>query len=201
MKEAADNFNRPDGPLGPLWTYFFQHAEGIEPVVHNGGYGNRKPGLGFGAAFYRPNGAGFAPDQIAEAVVRSVDEEGTDSICGLVVRGSIANGGSGYFCLVGTNTYLNLIYCHELWRVKNGKLNWLAAGMPGIPIRPGDLIALRVQGSHLGLWENGREVLSVEDTEVSAGEPGVCCDSGDGSEGKNKPSDGTTFGNWRAVEL
>lgn len=151
----ADNFNRPDGPLGSNWlnsSTFPGIAIASNQAVNSAST--------WAISFVNPAVHTFAADQYAEVKYVS------GSFAGPVVRWQYPVSESGYFCFVnppaGGGIYV--------YRIDNG--GFVGLGSWGSAV-PGDTIRLAVSGSTLGLFVNGVSVISLTDATYTGGSPGI----------------------------
>ena len=151
---AGDDFNRADGGLGSTWTELsgtFQIvSQHVEPAA---------------AATYTTarlttwTGGG---DQWAEVAVMVT---GLNSGGGPVVRAG--NGGNDLY-LVDYNARAD----HQLYRVVGGVGTPIGGGWT-TPAANGDVVRLEATGSTIRVLVNGVQKLSVTDTGVTGGAPGI----------------------------
>lgn len=136
----------------------------------------------------------------------------SDSGGGVILRGSSVNGGNGYIFQAGTNSFSGdgRTGYHELWKIVNGVGTTLADGVT-IPPSIGDVLGLTVIGTTLRAFVNGVQVLTVTDSSLSSGVPGIFTFSLSGPDeynwskwssagalGTPPGNNGTTFNNFQA---
>ena len=125
---------------------------------------------------------------ITEAGSSGTGTASSDSLCGLIVRGT-ADGQNGYFTLIGTNsgeaggTEDSRVYTVELWVLENGVPIFLVATEPvptTVPDSPGDVYRLTATGTTITLTKNGVLVPGFSVTDVHGqigGYPGIATQS------------------------
>jgi hypothetical protein len=159
---ASDDFNRANGNLGATWTPLnatFQIVnQHVEPAA--AGYTT--------ARLTTWTGGG---DQWAEAAVTVT---GLNSGGGPVVRASSD----------GANLYLveyNARNQHQLVRVVGGVGAVIGSGWT-TPSAPGDVVRLEATGTTIRVLVNGVQRLSVTDTMVTGGAPGLYANAATGEQ-------------------
>jgi hypothetical protein len=178
---VSDNFNRPDGTLGSNWTPILPVHYGSDPVlsIRNHGYTNSTPSTNEAGEFIW-NADAFPNDQYAQATFTAVGAPGTDSIPGVIARGSVASNGNCYFALVGRNSYLGNTWCNELWERVNGVELFLAGGAGvGPDIHLGDTFGIEVRGTLIRLRRNNSVVFAVLNSDIASGSGGIGFNTGD----------------------
>lgn len=160
-------------------------------------------------------GAGTFTCANASAVTRS-GQTGTgvspsDSGGGVVVRGSSANGGSGYIFHAGTNSFSldGRVAYYELWKCVNGVGTFISGVTEPITTLPsvGDVLAVSIVGTTLTAYVNGVQKLQNTVTGLTSGLPGLFTFSFSGSQeyiypatptGQVPGNNGTTFNAFAA---
>lgn len=154
---VCDNFNRANSTdLGTNWT------------VINGNYNWRLQTnqadfnvASIGAEYY--NTGTFANDQYAQAICKST-ETGTARGAGACVR--VTNPGSVttfYLVMAGTSTLW-------LYKIVSGTYTQLGTGTAAAV---NDVVRIEAQGTTIRVKVNGTERISVTDTSITSGVPGL----------------------------
>jgi hypothetical protein len=154
-----------------------------------------------GVTAYGQNGVGVSP---------------SDSGAGLVVRGS-ADGLNGYYFSAGTNSFDGIGtqgFYRELWKYVDGVGYWIRGIYTPFPDVPGDIYLLTVVGARLTVYRNGVIWMTLLDSSLAAGSPGIWTWSLSGPEeynwanwlnpaimGTPPGNSGTRWTNWHAGSI
>ena len=139
----------------------------------------------------------------------------SDSLCGLVVRGS-ADGLNGYFTLIGTNNAKiggaqgihpgtdSRVYTIELWYMLNGTSTFVSAVEPiptTVPDSIGDTYTLSAVGTTITLSKNGGAPIFTHTDMVGifGGSPGIVAQSLSNAS-PTVGNDGTVWGDWNGSD-
>ncbi len=157
---VTDDFNRADGALGPAWAAMGDGGLAISSQVVTG----------TSAAFSGATNVGvtYASDQSSQIEVTATQLSGGQWI-GAVVRAQ--NGGQDlYLGLYWWNNGSPVLMVFE----RTGG-NWTELGSPYAsgPLAAGTQLTLSATGSALSFEENGVVRVSVTDTTLSGGAPGI----------------------------
>ncbi|HXL23027.1 MAG TPA: hypothetical protein VOA78_11215 [Candidatus Dormibacteraeota bacterium] len=151
INAAYDNFNRANGAIGANFTV----TNGGINVASNAIQGTA---AGNNVAFWIPNS--FFSDQFAEAMVASLN--GTTDFIGPSVR--VSPGSNWYSCFENSTT----VFIQK--EVTGGFTNITSAASTGAI---GDILRLEAQGSTLTCYKNGAVILTITDTSLLSGSPGM----------------------------
>lgn len=162
---AADNFNRPDGPVGPNWTnqgspYTILGAIRSNTLGMDSQFTSRRAG--------HYNAMTFASDQYSQVLI-SVLPRWT---AGAAVR--MQDSSDSYYAAGFDNNNYSTANGTEkcrIWKYINHVPSSLAVD-PGCHIHQGDTLRLEVKGSTLSFYQNGVLTLTAVDTSLTGGSPG-----------------------------
>jgi hypothetical protein len=158
---ASDDFGRADGSLGPNWTDLIYGGLAISSQAAVGTNGSGLTGDAWTADV-------FGSDQYSQIELTSAQLTGGQWIAAAV---RIQNGGQdGYAGLYFWNNG-----SPELMLFRRTAGNWaqLGASVPTGPLAAGTELEVQAAGSAISLLENGTDVISVSDSSVSGGAPGI----------------------------
>ena len=158
---AADDFNRADGGLGSNWTAVSSGGLAISSQVVVGTSSGGETGDTWA-------GSSFGSNQFSQITLTSAQLSGGHWIAAMVRAQT--NGQTGYAALYFWN-YGN----PELMLFKRTSGNWAQLGgvySSGV-LPAGTQLQVRAVGSTISLIENGVQRLSVTDTGITAGAPGI----------------------------
>lgn len=162
---AADDFNRPDGPLGSNWT---NQAAGytILGAIRSDTVGMESPYTSRRAGYY--NALTFNGDQYSQVLV-SVLPRWT---AGAAVR--MQPDSDSYYAGGFDNNNFSTSNGTEkcrIWKYTNHVPSSVAVD-PGCHVTAGDTLRLEVKGSTLQFYLNGVVRLTATDTALTGGNPG-----------------------------
>ena len=183
---ASDDFNRPDGPLGPNWSGSSVCCRSVIPVIRANRAGTndvsttnrtaRYTGIAWGPA--HSSQITLAPTifGIAAAIVRM---QTTDSFyAGGFDNGDFNNSGGTYRCRIFKYTY--------------GVPSSLQLDNTCV-VNPGDTLKLEAQGTTLRFYLNGILKLTATDTSYTSGAPGFIFNY--------NQADASVVDNWVGTDL
>jgi hypothetical protein len=172
--QATDNFNRANGGIGANWT----QADGTWSISSN--QVTYTLGGDSEASVVYTN-LSFANDQYSQVTIATI----TNAVSGVIVRGaSGANTGYAFACeTVGSGT------CFIFKVIAGAATNLVSAGSLGLS--NGDVLRLEVHGTALTGFKNGTQVLTITDSAITSGSPGMWSEN----------AATTTFDNWRGGDL
>ena len=176
---AADNFNRADGGLGPNWTAISDGGMAIASQQVVGTAGKTTGDL------WTANT--FTSDQYSQVQVTSTPLSGANWI-GAAVR--VQNGGlSAYVGIYKWNSGSPVL---EIFK-RTGSNTWvqLSAAYSSGALAAGTQLQLTAVGSTISFWQNGVKRLSVTDSSITGGAPGMMASgnsTGDSWSGGNAAS-------------
>jgi K+-transporting ATPase c subunit len=157
---ASDNFSRADGPLGPNWADVSDGGLAISSGAVIG-----KAGQVTGDTWIADT---FTSDQFSQVQVTSTQLSGTQWI-GPAVR--MQNGGQ--------TGYVGIYYWNsgspELMLFKRVSGGWAQVGnvYNSGPLAAGTQLELQAVGSTISFLDNGTQVISVTDSGITGGAPGI----------------------------
>jgi hypothetical protein len=196
---ATDDFNRTDGAIGSSWLYIRNTAwQGNPPNIFSNKVFGRATGDQYQVARWAGTGT-FANDQYAKATVGTLAAQTADYRCGVVARCSAdIDTTADYY---GYNLYSDSgtgIYTTVLFKVVNG--TYTALNTAAVAWANGDTIEIEVEGTTVRGLKNGVQTVSVTDSDLTSGKPGllVAGDNGgtvaslDNWEGGDLSSGGTS---------
>jgi hypothetical protein len=158
---SSDNFNRADGGLGPNWTAMSDGPLTISSQVAVGSASSDNSGDMWA-------GASFGSDQFSQIEVTSTQLSGGQWIAP-VVRAQNS----------GQNAYAGLYFWNysnpQLMIFKRSSGSWTQLGSSmGVPALPaGTQLQLKAVGSTISFLLNGVREISVTDTSLTGGAPGI----------------------------
>jgi hypothetical protein len=161
---ASDNFNRAnENPLsnGGNWT----DSSGAYQVVSN----TAQPNFSGGDQWAYYSGVSWPNDQYSECAVT----------CTGGVSGAVQGFGPGVRLLASTSTKTGYWFTIDHSSPANATLSYINAGtfttvdVRTLSFTDGDLFHLEVQGTTLRLFQNGSQVYSVTDGNLSSGSAGI----------------------------
>ena len=160
---VTDDFNRPDGSLGPAWTPMADGGLAIASQVVTGTSAAYSGDIRIGES--------YSSDQSSQIEVTATQLSGGQWI-GPAVRGQ--NGGLSVY--VGLYWWNNGNPELELFKRTSG--TWTELGSPYVsgPLAAGTRLTLSARGSTLSFAENGTVVISATDAALSGGAPGIMAD-------------------------
>ena len=157
---ASDNFQRADGPLGPNWTDVSDGGLAISSDAVIGKVGQVTGDMWAADA--------FTSDQYSQVEVTSTQLTGGQWI-GPAVR---AQDG-------GQDAYVGLYYWNsgspELMLYERSGGNWaqISAAYSTAPLAAGTQLEVEAIGSTISFLENGTQVISVSNSSITGGAPGI----------------------------
>ena len=160
---VTDNFNRPDGSLGPAWTPMADGGLAIASQVVTGTSSTYSGDIRIGES--------YSSNQSSQIAVTATQLSGGQWI-GPAVR---AQDG-------GLSLYVGLYWWNngnpELEIFKRTSGTWTELGSPYVsgPLAAGTQLTLSASGSTLSFAENGTVVISATDATLSGGAPGIMAD-------------------------
>jgi hypothetical protein len=158
---GSDDFNRPDGPLGPNWTAVSDGALAISSQVAIGTNAGGVSGDVRTAETY-------TSDQYSQVTVTSTPLTGTQWI-GPAVRAQ--NGGQSLYA--GIYYWNNAIQQLMLFKRVNGSWGQLGPSYACGPLAAGTLLTLSVVGNSLSFSANGVVRITATDSDLAGGAPGI----------------------------
>ena len=158
---GSDNFNRPNGSLGPSWTDI---SDGGLAIVSQAAAGTAASGVSGDIR----TAESYTSDQYSQVTVTSTQLTGTQWI-GPMVRAQ----NSGQNAYVGIYSWNNGSPVLQLFERKAGGWIQLGTTYSSGPLAAGTQLKLMAVGSTLAFMENGVERIAVGDTDFSGGAPGI----------------------------
>ena len=157
---ASDDFNRPDGALGPSWTDITDGGLAISSQVVTGTAGAVRGDIW--------SAQGFSSDQYSQVEVTSTQLTGGQWI-GPGVR--LQNGGqNGY---VGLYNWNNGSPQLSVFKRSGGGWAQISSVYPVSPLAAGTTLKLSAVGSVISFLENGIVIIQVTDASFTGGAPGI----------------------------
>jgi hypothetical protein len=158
---ASDDFNRADGALGSNWTAISGGALTISSQVAVGTSSSAVTGDIW-------TGSSFGGDQFSQIAVTSTAMSGGQWIAAMVRAQN--SGQTAYAGLYSWN-----YGSQELMIFKRTSGNWtqLGAAYSTGTLAAGTQLQLQAVGSTISFWQNGVQRLSVTDSSITGGAPGI----------------------------
>ena len=170
---ATDDFNRADGNIGSNWTYIFDIAwTGAGSTISVLSNKARALSEGSHSQIEVWAGAGsFTTDQYSKATVSGLAQNGDPYRAGVVARCSTdTDANRDYYAYWIKDTGASS-KTTELFKVVNGTTTVLDTR--STTWANGDTVEIECEGTTIRGLKNGVEVVSVTDSELSAGKPGI----------------------------
>ena len=160
---TADDFNRADGSLGPGWT----GMSGGRLAISSGAVLGTSTGASGVAGDMRTSHA-FTSDQYSQVQVSATQLTGSQWI-GPAVRAQ----GDGKNAYVGIYWWNNGSPQLKLYLRKSGNWSQVGTVYNSGPLAAGTKLKLMAVGNTISFLENGVQRISVPDTTLSGGAPGI----------------------------
>jgi Putative esterase len=158
---ASDSFSRPDGPLGPNWTDISDGGLAISSGVVSG-----KAGQLTGDVWTANT---FNSDQFSQVQVTSTQLTGGQWV-GAAVRAQ-SGGQTGYVGIYYWNSGSPELM---LFKRSGGSWSEIDGGARSVsPLAAGTRLQLQAVGSTIYFMENGIVEISVSDSSITGGAPGI----------------------------
>jgi hypothetical protein len=164
VQTASDAFTSGAGPLGANWTT--QTGKSAPQIIAGNLAESTATGVWCGAVY---TGLSFSNDQYSEITVHALTAN--NFITGMV-RADIASWTDYEFNLTGP---INSAYTScAIFKVLNGVRTQVG---PTAQVTPqvGDVFRLQALGNVISLFQNGFQILRVQDTSIASGKPGFSC--------------------------
>ena len=158
---GSDNFNRPNGSLGPSWTDI---SDGGLAIVSQAAAGTAATGVSGDIR----TAESYTSDQYSQVTVTSTQLTGSQWI-GPMVRAQ----NSGQNAYVGIYSWNNGSPELELFLRSGGGWTELTSPYNSGALAAGTQLRLEAVGSTIAFLENGVQRLAVGDTNLSGGAPGI----------------------------
>ena len=157
---ASDDFNRADGGLGANWTAVSDGGMAIASQQVTGTVGKTTGDL------WAANT--FTSDQFSQVQVTSTPLSGGQWV-GAAVRMQ-GSGQTGYVGLYNWNSGSPVL---EIFKRSGGGWAQLSGAYSSGPLAAGTQLQLTAVGSTISFWQNGVKRLSVTDSSITGGAPGM----------------------------
>ena len=157
---ASDNFTRANGALGANWG----SLTGVGAPDIESNQARMPASTGFGGALTEVGTWTSITGQYSEITVGSVVCSVTDEGVGAIIRAPFSGNLNGYI------SQSNAVET-RLYKVVNGTFTQLGSNGPAVTT--GDVIRITGSGTTISVAKNGTTIISVTDSSVASGTPGI----------------------------